>query len=134
MMLCFLFISYWLNKIILAIVFWVLVFFVLFLIVLIYSIIYWLWGRKRIEQQEEEERQRNIEERYRYDNDNDSEEGNNENNSIESSTSQTRVVLKQLINSMKKSFTINHKYSKQSATSWSIWFIDFCWERYCYWT
>ena len=118
--------SYWLNKIILAVVFWLSAFIFLFIFIIVFSLVYVLYSRKQIEQQQEEERQRNIEERYRYNN---SEEVNNEeskeSNSSISSSSQSRAVLNHLINSMKKSFTIQHKYSKQLTTSWSIWFIDF---------
>ena len=120
-------ISYWINKIILAFAFWLLVFIVLFLVISVYSIIYWVYAKNRIKQEQEEARRREVEERYRErnpDSENNNEESKEE-ESVDSSASQSRAVLSHLIESMKKSFIIKHKYSKHRVTSWSIWFVDF---------
>ena len=121
-------ITYWINKLILAVAFWLLVLLVLFLVTIVYSVIYCVYAKNRIEEQQEQERRRQIEERYRDREQNadaiDSEDSN-QNESVDSSVSQSRAVLNHLIESMKKSFTIKHKYSKHRATSWSICFVDF---------
>jgi len=113
LLLILLFMCYWLNKVVLAVLFWTIIFIMIFVIFCFYSIVYLVYAKKRIHQQQEQERQMAIEQRYRRESDEISYSSQNEESKNagvdDSSDSSSNGVLNRLIQSMKKTFTIKHR-------------------------
>lgn len=122
MVISFLLIFYWGNKVIFALVFWLAVLVMLLVLWLIYSIYYCFCAQKRILRENEEERRRNAQARYEIERGRD-EEGNADISSSESS--ENNNLLRRLMTSMRKTFRIKNKKKGNSVVACSICFEAF---------
>ncbi|CAI2373465.1 unnamed protein product [Moneuplotes crassus] len=129
-LLSFLLIIYWINKIIISLTFWSIVLFILFVLFCFYSIVYVIY-RKEIKQRAEELRQRAIQNRYAADSDNNSDIGRDEESKDSSpssdsisSASESSNIIRQVIRSMKKTFSMK-KSKKKEGLGCSICYENF---------
>lgn len=117
-LLLILFASYWLNKVVLAVIFWSIVFIIMLFILGVYTLIYVFFARKQIEREQEEQRRRTVQERYRADEnsaqvasvDEESKQSSNEN----SSSSDESNIINKLIQSMKKTFSLRSNRNRDT--------------------
>lgn len=92
-------------------------------VLIFYSIVYCVYARKRIERRQEEAHRRAIEARYEVPPDSvhaeaveESNEDSKQSDSSESNSGDSINVINKLIKSMKKTFTLNTKTSKDFIT------------------